>query len=98
MKYATHIQRLAVRLYRMRPEGKRATLRDRLLAERLRSAFERELPSSGVGGIHVYALGGNVTLYGSVRHQLDRELLVQFVKHVHGVRDVVDHLQVSEEG
>ncbi|HET6566416.1 MAG TPA: BON domain-containing protein, partial [Rhodothermales bacterium] len=72
MKYATQIQRLAVRLYRMRPEEKRATLRDRALAERLRNAFERDLHASKAGGIHVYALDGNVTLYGSVRHQLDR--------------------------
>jgi|GEM_PF-2509629 len=95
MTHSGPLQRLAVRLYRMRSDSKRATLRDRMLAGRLRAAVNRDLTHAQLSGIHFYTYEGVVTIYGSVRHELDRDLLVTFVRQVPGVRNVVEHLRIG---
>ena len=39
---------------------------------------------------------GLVTLYGTVRHDLDRELLLTFIEQIKGVQSVVDNLQLVD--
>lgn len=74
----------------------RETARDRALAERLGVAFERDLELADVQGIHFYVQHGTVTLYGTVRHELDRDLLVSLVRQVPGVKSIVPHLQIQD--
>lgn len=79
----------------MRSDSKRATVRDRTLASRLRAAVNRDLTHAQLSGIHFYTFGGVVTVYGSVRHELDRDLLLAFIRQVPGVRNVVEHLRID---
>ncbi len=86
-----------------RPDGMSSNqvLDDRTLARRLRDTFERDLEVTGVRGLHFYVQKGTVTIYGTVQHELDRELLVSFVRQIEGARRVISHLQViggSEAG
>lgn len=69
------------------------TQRDRRLAARLYATFERDLELADVQGIHFYVQNGVVTLYGTIRHALDRDLLTSLVRQVPGVQGVVSHLQ-----
>ena len=73
------------------------TRRDRVLAQKLASAFERELEDASLHGVQFYVRSGVVTLYGTVGHALDQKLLVDLVRSVPGVEGVVAHLQVIEE-
>lgn len=75
----------------------RQTAADRVLAERLCATFEQELAMMDVQGIHFYVKDGTVTLYGSVAHALNRELLVALVKDLPDVRGVVSHLHVDDQ-
>ncbi len=74
----------------------RQTLKDRTLAIRLYRTFERDLELTHIRGIHFYVQHGTVTLYGTIRHELDRELLVSLVRQMAGVKGVVEHLQVVD--
>ncbi|HMB93323.1 MAG TPA: BON domain-containing protein [Rhodothermales bacterium] len=47
-------------------------------------------------GIHFYVRDGKVTLYGTIRHELDRDLIVSLVRQVPGVKDVAPHLQIAD--
>lgn len=58
--------------------------------------FERELELAEIHGIHFYVQNGVVTLYGTVRHELDRELLMSLVREMLGVKGVVTHLQLVD--
>lgn len=88
------LKRLVYRL-RPRPSGNsRQTLKDRALALRLYRTFEHDLRLAPIRGIHFYVQHSAVTLYGTVRHDLDRELLVSLVRQIPGVKAVVEHLQV----
>ncbi len=79
-----------------RPDPQRQTDRDRTLARRLHAHFERDLELADIHGIHFYVQNGVVTLYGVVRNELERDLLVSLVRRVPGVKGVVPHLQIVE--
>ncbi|WP_457652005.1 BON domain-containing protein [Rhodocaloribacter sp.] len=79
-----------------RSDQERQTDRDRALARRLHANFERDLELADIYGIHFYVQNGVVTLYGVVRNELERDLLVSLVRQVPGVKGVVAHLQIVE--
>lgn len=89
------VGRARKRLRRERDD--RQTLKDRALARRFRDTFEQDLEIADVQGLHFYMQKGVVTVYGTVRHELDRELLLSFIRQMPGVKDVVPHLQLVEE-
>ncbi|ARA92461.1 MAG: BON domain-containing protein [Bacteroidetes bacterium] len=93
----TRFRSLARRLRGRPPRDHRMTLKDEQLARRLYRTFEHDLALADVQGIHFYVQNGIVTLYGVVRHDLDRELLVSLVEDLPGVEGVVEHLQVVAE-
>ena len=72
----------------------RKSLKDKALAQRLYRTFERDLELANVNGVHFYVKNGTVTLYGTIRHELDRELLVSLVQQIAGVRRVEEQLQI----
>ena len=74
----------------------RQTTSDFNLARRLHTTFERDLELAQIQGIHFYVQNGIVTLYGIVRHELDRELLMSLVREMSGVKGVVAHLQLVD--
>jgi hypothetical protein len=74
----------------------RRTLKGKALALRLYRTFERDLELSNVRGIHFYVKNGVVTLYGTIRHELDRNLIISLVERIEGVQQVVTHLQVVD--
>ena len=74
----------------------RLTLNDKALALRLFQTFERDLELAHVCGVHFYVKKGTVTLSGTIRHQLDRELLLALVVQLDGVVEVVEHLQIVD--
>lgn len=77
------------------PHGYR-TRRDRVLARRLQETFDRDLELTRVSGLHLFVQNSIVTLYGSVRHELDRELITSVARKVPGVKGVVEHLQIVD--
>lgn len=89
-------KQLARRLTRSDRRDDRTTTRDRNLARRLFATFERELELADVHGIHFYVQNGIVTLYGAVRHELDRELLISLIRQIPGVKGVLSHLQIVD--
>lgn len=91
---AHHLQRLAKRWRGSAARDARQTVKDRALAQRLYKTFEEEMEVAQLRGIHFYVQNGVVTLYGAIRHELDRELLVSFVRQIPGVKGVVEHLQI----
>lgn len=72
------------------------TRRDRVMARRLQETFDRDLELTRVSGLHIFVQNSVVTLYGSVRHELDRELITAIARKVPGVKGVIEHLQVLE--
>lgn len=84
------------RLRRSRSEEARQTGRDLSLARRLYATFDRDLKLAEIQGIHFYVQNGVVTLYGTVRTELDRDLLVSLVREIPGVKGVVAHLQLVD--
>lgn len=93
---AQRLQALRHRLSRPRNRDARQTMRDVSLSRRLFNTFERDLELAEIHGIHFYVQNSVVTLYGTVRHELDRELLVSLVREIAGVKGVVAHLQLVE--
>ena len=93
------LQRFTRRLPRsvrpLTPE-EQLTRKDRALTQRLFATFERDLELADVHGIHFYVQNGTVTLYGVVRHELDRELLLSLVRQVPGVKGVVEEFQLVD--
>jgi osmotically-inducible protein OsmY len=87
------------RRFRSSPQSRdeRQTLKDKLLARRLRDTFERDMNRADLQGLHFYVQDGVVTLYGTVRHHLDRDLLMRLVREVPGVKAVVaEKLQIVD--
>ncbi len=73
--------------------------RDRILARRLHDRFERDLDLAGIRGLHFYVRDGQVTVYGLIRNELDRDLLRALLEHTPGVNGVTDLLDVlPDEG
>ena len=93
---ANALRRLTRRLRGQPTRDARRTLKDKALAQRLSRTFERDLELSNVRGIHFYVKNSVVTLYGTIRHELDRNLIVSFVEQIDGVEDVVEHLQIVD--
>ena len=93
---ATPFRWLAHRL-RRRTSDERQTHQDLALARRLRRLFDRDLALANLHGIHFYVQYGAVTLYGTIRHELDRDLLVSFVRQIPGVKGVTDSLQIVDD-
>ena len=89
--------RIVRRLRSTRSGDGRHTLQDRVLARRLFRTFERDLELANVHGIHFYVQNGIVTLYGTIRHELDRDLLVSFVRQIAGVKGVIENLQIVDD-
>lgn len=81
---------------RRRSGDERQTHQDFVLARRLRRLFDRDLALANLHGIHFYVQYGTVTLYGTIRHELDRDLLVSFVRQIPGVKGVIDSLQIVD--
>ena len=94
---AKPLRRLTRRLRNpLRSRDDRQTLKDRALAHRLYATFERDLAMSDVRGLHFYVEGGVVTLYGTIRHELDHNLLLRSIRQVPGVKRIVtDKLEVG---
>jgi len=90
------IQQIAHRLRRTPIRDARLTLKDKALALRLFETFERDLELAHVRGVHFYVKKGTVTLFGTIRHELDRELLISLVAQLDGVKEVVEHLQIAD--
>ena len=93
---ARSLRALQLRLQRTRSGEIRQTARDLVLARRLFNTFERDLELAEIHGIHFYVQNDVVTLYGTVRHELDRELLISLVREIPGVKGVVAHLQLVD--
>ena len=93
---ANALRRLTRRLRAQPTRDSRRTLKDKALAQRLSRTFERDLELSNVRGIHFYVKNSVVTLYGTIRHELDRNLIVSFVEQIDGVEGVVEHLQIVD--
>ena len=74
----------------------RQTYQDKALAKRLYRMFERDMELANMRGIHFYVQDGTVTLYGAIRHELDRDLLVSFVRQIPGVKGIVENLQTVD--
>lgn len=93
---AKHLQNLRRQLGLSRRGNDRQTTSDYNLSRRLFGMFERDLELAEIQGIHFYVQNGIVTLYGTVRHELDRELLMSLVREMSGVKGVVTHLQLVD--
>lgn len=77
------------------PETER-TQQDRSLVQRLYTAFEHDLELVDLHGLQFYVQDGVVTIYGLVRHELDRDMLLSFVRQVPGVKGIDNRLQIVE--
>ena len=77
------------------PEASR-TQQDRTLVQRLHTAFEQDLELVDLHGLQFYVQDGVVTIYGLVRHELDRDMLLSFVRQVPGVKGIDNRLQIVE--
>lgn len=95
--FKSSFSRIVRRLRSTRSGDGRHTLQDRALARRLFRTFERDLELANVHGIHFYVQNGIVTLYGTIRHELDRDLLVSFVRQIAGVKGVIENLQIVDD-
>ncbi len=73
------------------------TRRDQIIARRLQTTFDRDMEIEGVSGLHAYVQNSVVTLHGSVRSDLDRELIVSIARRIPGVKDVVEHLKLISD-
>lgn len=80
---------------RMTPNVDYKTRRDQVVARRLQNTFERDLELASVQGLNFFVQDGVVTLYGTIRHELDRELISNVVRSVPGVREVVEHVSLA---
>lgn|GEM_PF-5737181 len=85
------------RVFRNRSRIGHQTQINRVLAQHLYDTFERDLELADLHGIHFYVQNESVTMYGVVRHQLDRELLLNVVRQITDVHDVIDQLQVVDQ-
>jgi osmotically-inducible protein OsmY len=69
------------------------TERDQALLSRVASVFESDLERASVSGLKLYVQNAVVTVYGTVDHALDEQLIVRVVQTVPGVQAVIPHLQ-----
>ena len=76
-------------------EAETPEVSDRVLAKRLGNLIERDLYLTGVEDVRFFVKDGMVLIRGSVRHYLDRSLLVSLVESVPGVRSVAADLKVA---
>jgi len=90
------LQPIARRLRGTPIRDARLTLKDKALALRLFETFERDLELAHMRGVHFYVKKGTVTLSGTIRHELDRDLLIALVAQLDGVKEVVEHLQIVD--
>ncbi|MFW5955685.1 MAG: BON domain-containing protein [Rhodothermales bacterium] len=88
------LQRLARGIRRDSSVLKHRSRRDAAIARRLQVTIDQDLEMARVHGLHVFVQNSTVTLYGTVRHELDRELIVTVARTVEGVREVVDRLEI----
>lgn len=93
---ANPFKRLSHRLRGTPKRDARQTVKDRALALRLFQLFEQDLEVAKVEGIHFYVQNEIVTLYGTIRHSLDRDLLCDLIRQITGVKEVVEHLQIAD--
>ena len=94
---AYSLRKLTRRLHATPARDTRRTLKDKVLALRLFRTFERDLELASVHGIHFYVKNSVVTLYGAIRHELDRTLLISLVEQIEGVEGVEEHLQIVDQ-
>ena len=92
----TSLRKLTRRGHSLPVRDARQTLKDRALVLRLIQIFERDMALADLHGIHFYVRDANVTLYGTIRHELDRDLIVSLVRQIPGVKEVVPHLQIPD--
>ncbi len=93
----TPFKNLMRRMRSRRSSDSRQTHRDFALVQRLYRTFEHDLAMTQVRGLQFYVQNGTVTLYGIIRHELDRELLLSFIRQIPGVKGVVERLQVVDQ-
>lgn len=92
----TSLRKLTQRGQTLPARDARHTLKDRALVLRLIQIFERDMALAELHGIHFYVRDAKVTLYGTIRHELDRDLIVSLVRQIPGVKDVAPHLQIAD--
>src|SRR5690625_2328718 len=68
------------------------TRRDQIIARRLQTTFEQDMEIAGVSGLHAYVQNSVVTLHGSVRTDLDRELILSIARRIPAAEHVVEPL------
>ncbi len=76
--------------------ARRQAHRDEALAKRLFQTFEHEFELVDVQGFHFYVQDGTVTVFGTVQHELDRDMLTALIRQVPGVKGVIARLQTVE--
>lgn len=92
---ADAFRRLVRRLRPSSQDAARRTRQDQLIARRLRDTFEEDLAAADVRGLHFYVQDGTVTIFGTVRHDLDRDLLRALAAEAPGVQGVELNLRVA---
>lgn len=98
VRTARPFKKLLNTLNRVTPNVDYKTRRDQVVARRLQDTFERDLEVASINGLNFFVQDGVVTLYGTIRHDLDRTLIVNVVRGVPGVREVVEHIQLAGTG
>jgi osmotically-inducible protein OsmY len=93
---AGSLKSLITRFKSVTSSGDYRTRRDQVVAQRLQNAFERDLELARVQGLNFFVQNGVVTLYGTIRHELDRELILGVIRGVAGVREIVEHIQLAD--
>ena len=71
-----------------------AAVQDRTITYRLQQRFERRIEQLRIEGFQFYVQNRVVSIYGTVHHRLDRDLLLAMVREVPGVIATESHIQV----
>ena len=91
------LERALRRLPVQPPVASAPSIRDRLLTRRLARRFERSPAFRESYGMSFYVFAGEVAVFGLVPSALERDLLVEMIRRVRGVRGVISHLRVEGE-
>lgn len=77
-------------------DGVLTTQQDQELAQRICTTIERDLAAANLRELHFYVYRGTVTVFGTIRHDLDRDLLTALVGQISGVERVVNCVKLRE--
>ena len=70
------------------------TRKDQQLARRICTTVERDLAAADLRELHFYVYRGTVTVFGTVRHDLDRDLLTALAGQIPGVENVINCVKI----